>query len=136
MSAQENKDTIRRIFEEAFNQGKLELIDENYLPEYEFDAPNPSGPSLNSGRENFKQRVGAFGKAFADVHYNVQDIVAEDDLVVTRFAFGGFHQGPFQGFSPTGRWTTVNGIHCARFVDGKVKKTWAGFTNIAEALSA
>lgn len=136
MSAQENKAVIRRIFEEGFNQGKLELIDENYLPEYEFDAPNPSGPSLNSGRDTFKQRVGAFSNAFADIHYTIQNVVAEGDLVATRFAFGGFHRGPFQGFSPTGRWTTVNGVHFARFVDGKIRKSWAGFTNIAEALGA
>lgn len=137
-SAEENKAVLRRVFQEAFNEGKLEVIDETYSPEYEFDAPPLAGSkaSASSGREAFKQRVLAFGNAFGDIHYTIQDVIAEGDLVATRFVFGGTHRGEFAGFPPTGKRAAITGVHFARLVDGKIKKTWAGFTNIAEALGA
>jgi steroid delta-isomerase-like uncharacterized protein len=135
---EEAKNVIRRLFGPVLTENKVELIDEMYAEDYEFDAPalaNNSGP-VQTGREAFKARVAAFRAAFPDAHYTVQDIVSDGRIVCTRMEFGGTHAGPFAGFAPTGRDSKVTGIHYALLnEEGKIKKTWAGFTNIAEALA-
>ena len=135
MSLEEHKAALARAFK-AFGDLDLGVIDEVYSPEYEFDAPplKGSSSSSSSGREAFKQRVVAFSDSFANVKYNIDDIIAEGELVATFFSFEGLHQGEFVGFPATNKQVKVTGIHFSRFVDGKIKKTWAGFTNIAEAL--
>jgi steroid delta-isomerase-like uncharacterized protein len=132
----ENKAVLRRVFEEAFNKNKLEVIDETYDEDYEFDAPPLAGQKVTSGREAFKQRVTAFSNAFGDIHYTIQDFIAEGDLVATNFSFGGLHRGEFAGYPATNRNVEIKGVHFARFVNGRIKKTWAGFADIAEVLGA
>lgn len=131
---EENKAILRRVFQEAFNENKLEVIDETYSDNYEFDAPPLKGATVTSGREAFKQRVTAFSNAFGDIHYTIQNVIAEGDIVATRFAFGGLHRAEFAGYPATNEVVEITGIHFARFEDGKIKKTWAGFTNIDEVL--
>ncbi len=134
--AEANKNTIRRLFDEVLTHDQLDMIDVLYHEDYEFDAPAlaGSGAATSSGREAFKQRVVAFRQAFPDMKYIVQDFIGEGDLVVTKMLMTGTHKGPFAGFAPTGRFSEITGIHVAQFLDGKIRKTWAGFTNIAEAL--
>jgi steroid delta-isomerase-like uncharacterized protein len=134
MSAGQNKEILRRVFEEGFNKNDLTVIDESYAEDYEFDAPRLAGATVTTGREAFKQRVEAFAAAFGGIHYTVEDMIAEGDLVATNFTFGGLHRGEFAGFPATNRQVEITGVHFARFVDGKIKRTWAGFTNIAEVL--
>ncbi|HVK03474.1 MAG TPA: ester cyclase [Armatimonadaceae bacterium] len=135
---EEAKNVIRTLFGPVLTENKVEMIDELYAEDYEFDAPAlsaNSGPA-QSGREAFKARVAAFRTAFPDAHYTVQDIVSDGTIVCTRMEFGGTHAAPFAGFAATGRDAKITGIHYARLNEqGKIKKTWAGFTNIAEALA-
>lgn len=134
---EEAKNVLRRLFGEVLSEDKIDLIDELYAEDYEFDAPALSanaGPT-QSGREAFKARVKAFRSAFPDVVYEIQNIVSDGKIVATKFQFGGTHAGPFAGFAATNRKAYVTGIHYTLLNDqGKIKKTWAGFTNIAEAL--
>lgn len=134
--AEANKNTIRRLFDEVLTYDQLDMIDVLYHEDYEFDAPalSGSGASVSSGREAFKQRVVAFRQAFPDMKYIVQDFIGEGDLVITKMLMTGTHKGAFAGFEPTGRYAEIIGVHVAQFLDGKIRKTWAGFTNIAEAL--
>lgn len=135
-SPEQAKNVLQRLFDEVLTQDKLDLIDELYAEDYEFDAPTlAGGGAAQSGREAFKTRVKAFRGAFPDVVYKIQNIVSDGEVVCTKFEFGGTHKGPFAGFAPTGRQSFVTGVHFARLVNGRIKKTWAGFTNIAEALA-
>jgi steroid delta-isomerase-like uncharacterized protein len=136
-SSEQAKSVLRRLFDDVLTQDKLNLIDELYAEDYEFDAPALAAGSgaAQSGREAFKARVRAFRTAFPDVVYRIVNIVSDGEIVATSFAFSGTHKGTFAGFAPTGRHSTVTGVHFARLVNGKIKKTWAGFTNIGEALA-
>ena len=136
-SPEEAKDVLRRLFDEVLTQNNLDKIDDIYAEDYEFDAPAltaNAGPA-QSGREAFKGRVKAFRAAFPDMSYNIDEIVSDGEIIATKFHMSGHHKGPFAGFQPTGRYSTVTGIHYTYIVDGKIKKTWAGFTNIGEALA-
>jgi steroid delta-isomerase-like uncharacterized protein len=136
-SPEQAKNVLRRLFDEVLTQDKLNLIDELYAEDYEFDAPAlaAGAGAMQSGREAFKARVKAFRAAFPDVKYKIQNIVSDGEVVATKFEFSGTHKGAFAGFARTGRQSAVTGVHFARLVNGRIKKTWAGFTNIAEALA-
>jgi predicted ester cyclase len=131
------KNVLRTLFDDVLTNNQLDLIDELYDPEYEFVVPKLAGMTSNvvQGRDKFRQRVVAFRTAFPDVIYRIQDIVSDGEIVATSFAFTGTHAGAFAGFEPTNQESTITGVHFAKLVDGRIRKTWAGFTNIAEALT-
>jgi steroid delta-isomerase-like uncharacterized protein len=133
---QENIATLQRIYKEAFNENKLEVIDECYAVDYDFDAPTLPGQPKPVGREAFKARVTAFRASFENIHYEIQDVVAEGDIVSSIFRFGGKNVKDFAGFPATGRDAMLTGVHFAKFENGVIKRTWAGFTNIMEQLAA
>lgn len=133
-TAQENIAVLRRVFQEAFNENKMDVIDQCYAPDYDFDAPALPGQPKPVGREAFKARVQAFAASFEGIRYEIQECIAEGDIVCTRFEFGGRHVKDFAGFATTGRDVKINGVHFSKFGDGLIQKTWAGFTNIMEQL--
>jgi len=137
MTSEDAKTVLKTLFEEVLTNDKLDLIFELYAPEYEFIVPKLAGMTSNivKGRENFKKRVIAFRTAFPDVDYRIQSFASNGEIVATSFAFTGTHVGEFAGFAPTNRKVTVTGNHFSQLKNGKIVKTWAGFTNIVEALS-
>ena len=61
---------------------------------------------------------------FPDLHITIQDQIAENDLVATRYVMRGTHQGEFADIPPTGKQFTVTGIEMHRFADGKLVELW------------
>ena len=133
---EEAKNVLYRLFKDVLTDNNLDMIDEIYAEDYEFDAPAlAGGGAVQTGREAFKNRVRAFRGAFPDIAYEVQSIVSDGELICTKFDMKGTHAGSFAGFAPTNRFVTITGVHFTKLVNGKIKKTWAGFTNIGEVLA-
>jgi steroid delta-isomerase-like uncharacterized protein len=122
MSDQENKDIIRRGFEEIFNQGKLDAVSEFFTPD--FVSHDPALPEDLHGPEEFKQFAAMYRNAFPDLHITIEDQFAKEDKVVTRFTSRGTHQGEFEGITATGQRIAVEGISIDRMVDGKSAEAW------------
>ena len=120
MSKEANKVLARRIVEEMWNTQNLKVVDEVYAPEF------------GGGHEATKQFVLANLAAFPDLHNTIQDQIAENDLVVTRYVIRGTHQGEFANIPPTGKSFTVSGIEIHRFAGGKLIELW----NIPDMLGA
>jgi steroid delta-isomerase-like uncharacterized protein len=121
MSAEKNKAIFRRYVEEVGNEGKLELADEifdRYL------AHQPDGSALERGPEDVKRFMGEFQEAFPDFHTEIEDQIAEDDKVVTRWTMRGTHRREFRGIAPTGNALEITGIGIFRFSEGKVVESW------------
>ncbi len=120
MSAEDNKATARRWYEEVFNAGNLDLIHELFAPNFvDHDPVNPL-----PGLEGVRQVVGMYRGAFPDLHITVEDWVAEGDKVVTRFRAQGTHKGPLMGTPPTEKQVTVTGIDMLGFEHGKISEHW------------
>jgi predicted ester cyclase len=81
MSVEENKAPVRRCVEEIWNKGNLAVVDELLTTDYVFHHPN--GMVLH-GPEEYKQLVGVVRSAFPDLHFTIDDIVAEEDKIVYR----------------------------------------------------
>src|ERR687884_1727565 len=101
MSAQENKEKARRMLEEAFGQGKLEIVEEILDPDFVCYDPNSEAGEVR-GADTIKQEIEWFRSAVPDLTYTVVDQIAEGDKVVTRYKASGTHQGEFFGVPGTG----------------------------------
>lgn len=115
MSAEENKGIVRRWVEEAWNSGNVAVANGMYAEDYILQGlANPV-----SGVEGIKHYVASYRIAFPDLHFTLEDMVAEGDRVAWRFTARGTHQGELMGIPPTGRPATVTGIVISRFANGK-----------------
>jgi predicted ester cyclase len=121
MGTQENKASARRFLEEVMNQGDVAVIDEVSSPDFE-DHTSP--PGVPPGNEGFKAFVGAFRTAFPDLHYTIDDELAEGDKVVQRVTGSGTMRGDFQGMPASGKSATWGEIHITRFENGKAVEHW------------
>jgi predicted ester cyclase len=124
VSEQENKQKARRLLEEAFGQGKLEVVDEVLDVDFVCYDPNSEAGEVR-GADTIKQEIEWFHNAIPDLTYTVEDQVAEGDKVVSRYTASGTHQGEFFGVAPTGNWIEMSGIQIDRFDEsGKMVEEW------------
>ena len=128
MSAEENKTRQRRVWEEVFNQGNLEIIPEFFASNYSFHSPlglEAKGP------EGFKQMVAMMRTALPDFHCTVDDIFAEGDKVANRVTITGTFKGEMMGIAPTGKKISVQAILITQWVDGKEVEAWESLDTLA-----
>ena len=123
-----NKAVLRRWFEEAFNKGDIDLLDELAAPDYVWHGP---GGRETRGREALKEFWRMYLGAFPGMQLSIEDQVAEGDRVVTRFTMRGTHAGAIEGIAPTGKEVTVPGIVVHRFEGGQVVEEWESFDELA-----
>ncbi len=112
-----NRTQFRRTYEEMFNQGNLANVDELIAPDC-INHEVPPGMN-NRGPESMRRVVMMLRTAFPDLHFTIEELVAEGDTVVGRVTMSGTHQGPFMGIAPTGCSVRQVSAHFVRFRDGK-----------------
>jgi len=116
MSVEQNKAILRRQHvEEIFNKGNLKVADEIISPEYVDHGPLGEF----KGPEGFKQMVAMARKAFPDIHYTIDDMVAEGDKVAVRYTMTGTFKGKFGDIEPTGKQINMTSAYFYRFKGGK-----------------
>jgi steroid delta-isomerase-like uncharacterized protein len=123
MSEKENKDKTRRLFEEGFSQGNIDVVDEVLNPDFVCYDPNSESGEVR-GAETIKNEIEYFRNAVPDLTYTIEDQIAEGDKVVTRYTVTGTHQGEFFGVAGTGERITMSGNSIDRFEDGKMVEEW------------
>ena len=122
MSAEENKALVRRVFEEGWNAGNLELFNETDAPEYVLH--DPSVPEDVRGVEAVKQFASMYLRAFPDLRFTIEEQLAEGDKVVTRWTSSATHQGELMGIPATGNRTRVSGITISRISESNLVEDW------------
>ncbi len=107
MASEQNKSFIRHFVDEVINKKNLAAMHTLVAEDFLEHVPLPGqGP----GREGLKYAIGLFLDAFPDIHWSLDEQIAERDKVVSRFTWTGTHRGPFLGIPPTGRKVTVWGV--------------------------
>jgi steroid delta-isomerase-like uncharacterized protein len=119
-----NKNAVRRLFEEVWNKGNLQVTDDLFTPNYAHH--DSSTPDVGRGPESEKKRATLYRTAFPDLRLTVEDIIAEGETVVARWSCRGTHKGDLNGIAPTGKHVNMTGISIARFTNGKMSE---GFVN-------
>ena len=121
-TTEENKAQFRRTYEELFNKGNLVVADELIALDFlNHEAP----PGRDRGPESMREAITMLRTAFPDLHFTIEELVAEGDTVVGRVTMNGTHQGPFQGMPPTGRSFQQEQVHFVCFREGKGIEHWA-----------
>jgi steroid delta-isomerase-like uncharacterized protein len=127
MSA-DTKAISRRFLEEAFNSGKLDVVDDLVAPEFvNHDAALPE-PTV--GIEAAKASINGYREAFPDLRLTVEQQLAEGELVTTRWSARGTHQGELMGMAATGKQATVTGITIDRIVEGRLVESWTSWDTL------
>ena len=123
-----NKTASRRIIEEIFGAGKFDLADD--LLRKDAVGHDPALPEPVKGPEGLKESARGYREAFPDLEAIVEEILAEGDLVATRWTCRGTQKGELFGISPTGKQVTVSGITIDRYVDGKLAESWSNWDTL------
>jgi steroid delta-isomerase-like uncharacterized protein len=118
MSVQQNTKIARRVFDEVWSRGRLELVDELLAPDF---VGHPIGlREPFRGPEGAKEFIGRLREGFPDAAYEIEEILAEGDRVAVRWVMTGTHDGEFMGIDPTEAQVRIDGMTFLRFEDGKI----------------
>ncbi|HEX7022564.1 MAG TPA: ester cyclase, partial [Trueperaceae bacterium] len=121
MTIEQNKEIMRRMIDEIWNNGNLMTADELFSPTH----TSPSAPDLPPGPQSVKMLASMFRNAMPDYHMNIDLLMADEDSVVGRFTQSGTHTGaPLMGLEPSGRKATWTEIGILRIAGGKVVESW------------
>src|SRR5919199_4456257 len=121
MSVEQLKAIHRRYNDEVTGEGKLDLIDTIFAPDY-VDHVSAS-PEIH-GLEGIRAFAGTVRTAFPDAQFTVEDRIVAGDQLVARWTMHGTHQGQFAGIPATGKQVTLTGIAIHRFEGDKIRESW------------
>jgi steroid delta-isomerase-like uncharacterized protein len=114
MSVEANKALVQRYIKEAWNKGNVDVLDELYGANFN------SGGYGDGGVGGLQAAITSYRTSFPDLHFTVEEVIAEEDKVAYRWTSRGTHHGEYDGIAPTGKPMTVTGITILRIVDGKI----------------
>lgn len=121
----EQKETIQhRWFEEVWNKGRAEAIDEMAAPDVLGHGLLDADGNEVRGTDSFKAFYQSFRGAFPDIHVTVEDTVSEGDKIVARCTVRATHTGEGLGIAPTNKPVEITGMCMARVKDGQVVESW------------
>ncbi len=119
-TAEENKEIVRRVIEEGTNRKNLAVFDELVSPAF-VDHEAGARPG---GAEGEKDLLSSVAQAFPNWRWDIQEMLAVDDKVITRYVARGTHRGEFMGAAPTGKEVSLTGINIVRLEGGKIVESW------------
>jgi steroid delta-isomerase-like uncharacterized protein len=115
-----NKEIVLGLYT-AFDKGEFDLVRSMLSEDFTTDLVGIPTPL---DREAFIQFGLEFRKAFPDGHHQFDEVIAEDNKVVTVGKFCGTHLDKFQGLPATGKSIEIEVMHIDRLVDGKIVSHW------------
>jgi steroid delta-isomerase-like uncharacterized protein len=122
-----NKSIVLRFYQEVANANNLDVADELFVDNYvDHDPPSPT-EVWPRGADGAKTSLEAYRVAFPDMHFAVEDMVAEGDDVAVRYIFSGTHRGTFLGIEGSGTPIRFTGISLFRIVGDRISESWAQF---------
>lgn len=127
MSTESNKAAVRR-FNDAFNAGNLDEALAVFASNAVVHNSGAPGPLTAEG---FKQFGGVFLTAFPGGTLTIDDLIVEEDKVVSRVTYRGTHTGDLMGIPATGKPVTVSAIIIDKFAAGKIVESWRLFDQMA-----
>jgi steroid delta-isomerase-like uncharacterized protein len=118
-----NKAVAMRMFDEILNQGRFEVANKIYSPDFQ-----NHGAHRTIDLKTDQDYARAERKAFPDLRIQVERLIAEGDFVAALGTIRGTHTaGGYGGLPATGTPIEIRGITIWRIVDGKIRDEWTTF---------
>jgi steroid delta-isomerase-like uncharacterized protein len=116
--AADPRKVVRRLYEEVWNQRKLETVSELIAPSHALNDPHLAGSAV--GPEAYKSILAQFIGAFPDLQFSVEDLIAEKNKVVASWTITGTHKREFRGVPATNKKISFDGVTIHHVAGGKI----------------
>lgn len=122
MTLQANARLIERYFDEVWNSGKVDVLDELLTSDYQNHSPGRPDPQ--PGPEGLKPIVLMMREGIPDLHYTIEDLVVAPDRVAAYVRLTGTHTGSLFGIAPTGKAIDVRQMQIEWIREGRICQHW------------
>jgi predicted ester cyclase len=113
-----NKALVRRFNEKVYNRGNMDVADELLAPNF---VSRDTLTGEEASREDLKREIAEQAATSSDLHFSIEEQIAEGDKVVTRSIGSGTHDlAEYKGLAPSGVRITIENIDIYRVVEGKI----------------
>ena len=119
MTVEQNIAAVRRLIDEGFSGGILEVCDDVFSPD---SIEHQRG--LKPGPEGAKETIRTLRSWFTDFRVTIVDVVASEDTVWIRNRATGINTGEVFGRPATGRSIDITVFDAVRFADGRIVEHW------------
>jgi steroid delta-isomerase-like uncharacterized protein len=131
MSLQKNKELLKRLFEEVWNQGKLDVADELIAPEYTIKHdPGDAWEGKTIDHATYKERINMSRQVLPDQQFVIEEMVAEDGKVAVSWRFTGTQTGNLPAMPATNRKVNISGLTIYYFENDKITGHWQVFDKL------
>jgi len=120
-----NKAVARTMLEEVLGRGRIEQYDSLYSSGYV-----SHGGSRDAARDEDREAMKGWHRAFPDLRITIDKMIAEGDLVAVRFISEGTNTGSALGLPATGKHIRLACMTILRIVDGKIVEEWPSFDQL------
>ena len=120
------KHIIKRFVEELWNARRLDVVDQIFSEDcvtHQLHSGVSAAPA-HRGPQEMKEHVSGWLMSFPDLRFNIEQMIAERDRVVSQLVMEGTHQGTWMGISPTGKRLQIRMITIHRIANGKIAEDW------------
>ena len=121
------EDVARSYFDRLTNVHDVSYVDTLFTDDVAFHDPAWVPTGLATGHAEVKRFFTVFFKAFPDVHFTIEDILAQDDKAAVRFTWTGTHRATFLGLHLTERHVSVPGIDIFHMTGDRINEVRVAF---------
>ena len=129
MSADDNKELMRRFYDEFYNGRNGVCIDKFFSGEFVYHPPDL--PASTMDYADFKRQETQFLEAFPDLTRDIEDQVAEGDRVATRSIMRGTQKGDLPELPSKGKKIEVRSVVIYRIADGIIVEAWECYDSLS-----
>ena len=123
MTPDERKTLVRRLTDELFNKGNLDVCDDVFAAHCSFH--DPSFPV--EGVAGMKEQARQLRAATPDLHVDVHDVLADGDMTAARWTMGGTSRGEFRGLPATGKTYVMTGMTTDKWEGERIVEEWTNY---------
>ncbi|MGW4770539.1 ester cyclase [Nocardia sp. NPDC004278] len=115
-------DLVARFYRDIATDGRDELIEEVFAPDFVVHS-RPGGPA-RAGIEQVLASLETLRSGFADLRFDIEDVVSAGDRVAARWTLHGRHVGALFGVPASGREITQSGMVFYHTREGRLAEQW------------
>lgn len=124
IDAKRKHEIVRAIFEEGWNRAQFDSFAAYLGDEIVFHW---RGKQLKTNLADLRRLVDAWHASFADLHFEVLDVLVDGNGAAVNLLFTGTQTGAWKDLPPSGRKARVEEMMFFRFEDGRLVELWEVF---------